>query len=87
MPAIDNFVGRTNLSDPYTSAAAVTPDNTNELSYMTRALVIGTAGALKVTMHDGTDVTFASVPAGLLPIRVKRVFATGTVASNITALW
>lgn len=87
MAAVDTFVGRANLDDPYTSAAAVTPHDTNELDYMTRALCIGTAGALKVTMHDGTDVTFAGVPAGVIRIRVKRVFSTGTVASNITALW
>ena len=86
MAAVDYFKGKHNLDDPYTTAAAVTPHDTNELAFVTRALCIGTAGALKVTMMDGTDTTFAGVPVGVIRLRVKRVFSTGTVAANITAL-
>ena len=73
---------------PLTTAASVTPHNTNELSYVTRAVYVGGAGNVKVTMQDGGEVTFVDVPAGtVLPIRVKIVQATGTTATSIIALW
>lgn len=77
------------IETPYNSAVAVTPHDTNDqgLTNGCSALVIGTAGALAVKMHNGANVTFGSVPAGILQISVTRVFATGTAASNITALW
>ena len=67
----------------------VTPDNTNGLSYATRALYVGTAGSLNVTAYDNPDVAtlFVAVPAGTtLDISVSKVLSTGTTASNIVAL-
>jgi hypothetical protein len=89
MPAVDSFSRfQTQDFSPLTSAVAVTPHNTNELSYVTRALYVGGTGDVAVTMQDSGDVTFADVPAGtLLPLRVKIVKSTGTDATNIVALW
>jgi len=88
MPAADLFqYNRPGLASPYTHAAAVTPHDTNELAYITRALYVGTAGALKVVTADGDTVTFGNVAVGELRIRVKQVFSTGTVASNIVSMW
>lgn len=53
---------------------------------VTRALYVGGAGALEVTMADGQVVTFAAVPVGILPIQVTQVRAA-TVATNILALY
>ena len=52
------------------------------------ALWIGTPGdgTLAVIMADGQSAAFAGVPAGLLPISVKRVMSTGTGASAIVVL-
>ncbi len=86
MAATDQFVGR-DRSQPYDSAAAVTPNDSADLTYVTRALYVGTAGALKVDMSDGSTVTFGNVGVGELKVRVKRVYSTGTAASNIVALW
>jgi hypothetical protein len=61
----------------------VTPSDSTDLAVVTRALIIGTAGTLKVTRIDGTAVTL-TVPTGELRIRVVRVWATGTTASGIT---
>ena len=70
------------------SAAAVTPSDGSDLPITpTRALYIGNTGALKVDMADGSTVTFANCPAGVLPISVKRVYSTGTAATNIAALY
>jgi hypothetical protein len=39
-------------------------------------------------MIAGNNVTFFACPAGLLlPVQVDRVLATGTTATNITAVW
>jgi hypothetical protein len=72
---------------PALHAAVVTPSNTVDLTYVSRALVIGTAGDVKVTTLGGETVTLPAVPAGILPLRVTRVFATGTTAASISALW
>lgn len=73
------------------TATAVTPHNTNEVvanNTFCRALYIGTAGDLAVTMADGGNVTFVGLTAGsLLDIQVSHVRATGTTASNIVALF
>ena len=76
------------ISGPAKDAAAVTPSDSNDLGTFARALYIGGGGDLHVTMAGGSEVTFEDVPAGsTLPIRVKRVHATGTTASSIVALW
>lgn len=88
MPASDKGYPSSRSYDPATSAAAVTPHDTNELSNVTTRVFVGGAGNLKVTMMDGTDVTFTGVTAGsVLPIRVRRVYSTGTTATNIAAMW
>lgn len=73
-------------SGPATKAVAVTPHDSNNIDPCV-ALYIGAAGTLKVTCFDGTDCTFAAVSAGVLPLRVKRVWSTGTSATSIVALY
>jgi hypothetical protein len=51
-------------------------------------LYIGTGGNLRVLTASGQDVVFANVVGGtFLPVQVLKVFASGTAASNIVALW
>jgi len=51
-------------------------------------LYIGVTGDVKVKTIAGNDVVFTAVPAGsFMPVQVKQVFATGTTATNIVALW
>lgn len=72
----------------YYGAAAITPHDTNLLPRPTLAIYVGGAGALKVKTADGNDVTFPAVPVGtIIPIRAQQVFATGTVATNLVALY
>lgn len=73
------------LSSPVTGAVAVTPADDTDLAEISLNLYIGTAGTLKVTMFDGTTVSYAAIAAGRHPLRVKRVWATGTSAANIVA--
>jgi hypothetical protein len=72
---------------PIQSAAAVTPNDGADLAVTSRALHIGGAGDLKVTLKSGVVVTFTAMGAGWHPIRVARVWATGTTATGIVAGW
>lgn len=70
---------------PGESAVAVTPSDTTAVH--SRALFVGGAGNLTVTMKDGNDAVFTGVLAGtLLPISVQKVKAA-TTATNITAVY
>ncbi len=73
---------------PAIRAAAVTPNDSTDLTFVTRALYVGAAGTVVVDMAEsGTSISFVGVPAGtFLPIRAKRVRATGTTATSIVAL-
>lgn len=69
-------------------AEAVTTSDTVIFEQPTRGVYVGGAGDLKVDMVSGGTVTFSGVGAGsLLPIQVVRVYAIGTAATNIIALY
>lgn len=74
------------LSDPFTGAEAVTPDDDTDLDILSRALWIGTEGDITVVLESGTEATFTDV-RGWFPGRVSRVKATGTTALNIVSVW
>jgi hypothetical protein len=75
-------------SNPAENAAAVTPHDSNDLTNVARALYVGTTGNIKIITAGGDTVTLNSVPAGaIIPVRVKRVFSTGTSASNIVSIF
>ena len=72
---------------PFFGAAAVTLHDTNELANYTRGVWVGGAGNLKVTMIDGTVVTFSGIPAGtFLPIQAKILWSAGSTATLVLAL-
>lgn len=71
---------------PAVEAEAVTTSDTVNLTKVSRALYIGVTGDVKVDMATGATVTFKAVPVGILPVRVRRVYLTGTTATNILAL-
>ena len=65
----------------------VTPNDSTDLTTYARALYIGVGGNLKVTTLRGSTLTFIGVGSGsILPVAVRRVWATGTAASSIIAL-
>jgi hypothetical protein len=78
-------------------AAAVTPSDTVNIPSVSTAdgtgnngcvLYVGVAGDVKVTTVGGDDVVFTGILAGsFIPVQVLKVFATGTTATNIVALW
>lgn len=87
--ATDNYSTlASGLDSPVKSGAAITPHDTNELSFVTRAIYVGGAGNIVVLLaDDSSTVTFTGVQAGqLLPIRAKKVLSTNTTATSLLAL-
>jgi hypothetical protein len=70
------------------SAFAITPSNTTDLSVVTSALYVGFTGNISVICSGDTEfVTFFNVPGGsFLPLHVKRVVSSGTTASGIVGV-
>lgn len=69
-------------------AVTVDVSSTNqEFALGFRALFVGGAGNVAVTMKGGGDVTFTGVAAGtVLPISASMIKNSGTTATNMTAL-
>lgn len=88
MPAIDDFATLSASPEgPVQHAIAVTPDDGADLPRLTRALYIGGAGNVQVQLKDGSTVLFSGMGAGWHPVRVARVMATNTTASDIVGCW
>ena len=75
-------------------AAAVTPSDTINIPSINGGtnngcvLYVGGYGDVKVDTIGGDTVTFVGVNGGtFVPVQVLRVYATGTTATNIIALW
>lgn len=85
MPEYHNMRDATH---PYNHAFPITPSNTVDLQQETRAIYVGGAGNLNVTLTDGIGVQFQAVPVGtILPISARRVAAVGTTATYLIGLW
>ena len=86
---VDLFAGLTEgFSAPFDNAVEVTPSDTVDLEFATRALWCAVVGELKVTLLGGQTVAIDHGSHVLLPLRVTRVWATGTANNpKIVALW
>jgi hypothetical protein len=72
---------------PYEVAFDITPHNTNELPYVTRAIYVGGVGDLRIKTMNGETVTFSAVPTGTtLNIRAVVVLNQGTDATGLIGL-
>jgi hypothetical protein len=88
MAVFDEFSGESGgLTASAHSAAVVTPSDSTDLAVMTRAIHVGTAGDVKVNMMKGMTVVLTNLSVGWHPIRVSRIYSTGTTATQITAFW
>jgi hypothetical protein len=67
--------------------AAVTPNDSTDLTRLARGLFVTGAGNIKVTMASGDVLTFSSGASQYHPIEVKRVWSTTTTATGIIALF
>jgi len=73
---------------PAGNAFSITPSNTVNCDFATRAVYIGGTGDLAAVTINDEVVTFVGIPGGtLLPLRLKRVNSTGTTASALVGLY
>lgn len=74
---------------PASKAAAITPSDSTDLGTPTRWLYLGVGGDVRVTLlDDANPVTFVGLAAGVVhPLRVKRVYAAQTTATNIIGVY
>lgn len=75
------------VGDPGKFAAAITPSDVTNLTAVTRAIYVGSAGGNISAQINGATVIFVAVPIGILPIQCSRVNSTGTTSTNLVALW
>lgn len=89
MPNRQSYMEKASIMAQATAAKVVTPSDGVDLADgPTKGIWVGGAGAIKVDMMDGDTVTFSAVPVGtILPIRAKRIYATGTAATLMLALY
>lgn len=79
------FEYRSDPTEPFHSAEAVTPGNA-PLTKTTRALYVGNAGKLTVIFDDDTvEVDLLNMPVGIHMLAVKQVCGN-TTAGNVVAL-
>jgi hypothetical protein len=73
-------------SGPFYRCVAVTPNDSTDIE-ITRGLLVGTTGAVKI--HDGAgNACTITLTAGYPhPIVASRVWSTGTTAGSIVALY
>lgn len=77
---------------PFIRSVTVTPSDTEDLAEISRG-IFATKGAsshstiVVLLADDTTSATFDLARGEYLPLRVKRVYATGTDATNIVALY
>ncbi|QIB38136.1 hypothetical protein G3A56_09155 [Rhizobium oryzihabitans] len=65
---------------------SIAKSDTVDLENDTRALIIGTEGDIKITDDKGAVGTF-TMPAGVFPIRIRRVWSTGTTAGGLVGIY
>jgi len=77
---------------PATDMRAVTPSDTVDLPAGCRGLIIGTAGNLTATAvaapASATGTLVKNLANGqIIPVAMRRVYSTGTTATDIVALY
>ena len=76
-----------NSTSPSHDMYPVTPSDGADLPAVARSLSVAVGGTLKVNTLEGgaSNPRTVTVPAGVVPGVVTKVFATGTTATGITA--
>ncbi len=72
--------------DPAVTAFDITPDDGADLVHVTTALNVTNPGTVRVTTEDGSVAELTIHPGHAFPVRVRRVWETGTSATGIRGL-
>ncbi|MEM7709150.1 MAG: hypothetical protein AAF264_00010 [Pseudomonadota bacterium] len=76
----------TGLESPPTRAAAVAPNDAADLAMAGRAINVAGSGTVQVTTTTGSTVVIYVAAGVLFPIRVRRIWASNTTATDIVVL-
>jgi hypothetical protein len=76
----------TSLTGPATELHAITPNDAADLPVFARGLAVTASGLVQVTTVGGTTAAIYVVAGAPFPVRVRRVWATGTDAAGIVGL-
>lgn len=84
----DDFASfQVSLTAPAIAAEMITPSDSTDLAFATRALYVGTGGTVRAVLVSGSEATFENLPSGsFCPLRIVRVLATGTTATGLVGL-
>ena len=85
---IDKFSSVTEgLNSPPSHLVSISPDDTTDIPVASRGVNVAGAGSLRVTTVGG-DTETIHVAAGIVfPLRVQRIWATGTTATGIVVMY
>lgn len=73
---------------PATGGRTHTASDTVVIEPLTRAILVTTPGAVAVEYVDGTQHVIGEVASGVMhPMQVRKVLATGTVATGISVFF
>lgn len=76
-----------NDQDPVINCDDLTPNDTTNFTKVYRGFYVGGSGNIKIRTFGDNDVTLNNIAVGVpIPIKIKRVFSTGTTATNIVGL-
>lgn len=75
--------------DNYRRFIPITPSDVAPASppEPSQALVVGTVGTVVIVNEVHPTGVSLTLPAGIFPIRVQRVLATGTTATGLAQAW
>ncbi|WP_299655446.1 hypothetical protein [uncultured Jannaschia sp.] len=74
------------LESPATYVQTITPSDEADLPRASRALNVAVDGSIRITTVSGTTGTIYVAAGITFPVRVTRVWATGTTATGISVL-
>lgn len=84
----EKYQGRADdIVAPARGGFAITTSDSTDLAAETRAIYVGGAGDLVAVLASGDEVSFVGLAGGtLLPVRARRIKATGTSATHLVGL-
>ncbi|SHH18196.1 hypothetical protein SAMN05444003_2349 [Cognatiyoonia sediminum] len=72
---------------PAVGASLISPSDTVDLIELTVGLNVSTTGQVRVSMKDGEVVDLTIGSGRFFPVRVSKIWETGTTATGIVALY
>lgn len=85
---IDHFAKHSpGLESPANYLKEVIPSDTTDLAYVSRALNVAVSGTVRLTTIGGDTATVTVAAGSTFPVRASRIWATGTTATGIVAMF